>query len=40
MTRNGEQGSEHYPNGWFAKIHDPESNPIQLWQSEEPPTKG
>jgi len=21
-----------YPNGYFAKLHDPEGNPIQLWQ--------
>ena len=21
-----------YPNGRFAKLHDPEGNPIQLWQ--------
>jgi predicted enzyme related to lactoylglutathione lyase len=23
---------EIYPNGRFAEIHDPEGNPIQLWQ--------
>ncbi|MFI5120822.1 MAG: VOC family protein [Thermoanaerobaculia bacterium] len=23
---------EHYPNGRFARIHDPEGNPIELWQ--------
>lgn len=23
---------EEYPNGWFAKLCDPEGNPIQLWQ--------
>jgi glyoxylase I family protein len=23
-----------YPNGRFAKLNDPEGNPIQLWQPE------
>jgi glyoxylase I family protein len=23
---------EPYPNGRFARIHDPEGNPIELWQ--------
>ena len=23
---------EHYPNGRFANLHDPEGNPVQLWQ--------
>jgi predicted enzyme related to lactoylglutathione lyase len=23
---------EVYPNGRFARIHDPEGNPIELWQ--------
>lgn len=23
---------ESYPNGRFASLHDPEGNPIQLWQ--------
>jgi predicted enzyme related to lactoylglutathione lyase len=23
---------EEYPNGWFARLEDPEGNPIQLWQ--------
>ncbi len=23
---------ETYPNGRFASLHDPEGNPIQLWQ--------
>ncbi len=23
---------KEYPNGWFASLADPESNPIQLWQ--------
>jgi glyoxylase I family protein len=25
---------EHYPNGWFARLADPDGNPIQLWQAE------
>lgn len=24
--------SEKYPNGQFARLHDPEGNPIELWQ--------
>lgn len=27
-----------YPNGRFARIHDPEGNPIELWQPMEPST--
>lgn len=23
---------EQYPNGRFARLHDPEGNPIELWQ--------
>lgn len=23
---------EQYPNGRFARVHDPEGNPIELWQ--------
>jgi catechol 2,3-dioxygenase-like lactoylglutathione lyase family enzyme len=26
---------ETYPNGRFASLHDPEGNPIQLWQPED-----
>jgi glyoxylase I family protein len=26
---------EHYPNGSFARLHDPEGNPIELWQPKE-----
>jgi glyoxylase I family protein len=26
---------QHYPNGRFARLHDPEGNPIELWQPEE-----
>ena len=25
-----------YPNGRFARIHDPEGNPIELWQPKAP----
>lgn len=25
-----------YPNGRFARLHDPEGNPIQLWQAVKP----
>jgi glyoxylase I family protein len=25
---------EKYPNGRFARLHDPEGNPIELWQPE------
>jgi|ERR1700686_2031681 len=27
---------EPYPNGRFARLKDPEGNPIQLWQPQEP----
>lgn len=27
---------ETYPNGRFARLHDPEGNPIELWQPEDP----
>jgi len=27
-----------YPNGRFARIHDPEGNPIELWQPMNPAT--
>lgn len=23
---------EEYPNGWFARVYDPEGNPVELWQ--------
>ncbi|MNC87132.1 Glyoxalase-like domain protein [compost metagenome] len=23
---------EHYPHGRFARLHDPEGNPIELWE--------
>ena len=23
---------KEYPNGWFARLADPEGNPIELWQ--------
>jgi glyoxylase I family protein len=25
---------EHYPNDRFARLYDPEGNPIELWQPE------
>lgn len=25
-----------YPNGDFARLHDPEGNPIELWEPREP----
>jgi len=25
-----------YPNGRFARLHDPEGNPIELWQPAGP----
>lgn len=27
-----EVDSQTYPNGRFARLHDPEGNPIELWQ--------
>src|SRR5690349_9171224 len=27
---------QKYPNGRFASLHDPEGNPIQLWEPEPP----
>jgi glyoxylase I family protein len=27
-----ELDSTEYPNGRFARLHDPESNPIELWE--------
>jgi glyoxylase I family protein len=32
--------SQSYPNGRFARLHDPEGNPIELWQPKVPDTKG
>jgi predicted enzyme related to lactoylglutathione lyase len=35
LNANGitvEVDPETYPNGRFAKLHDPEGNPIQLWE--------
>jgi glyoxylase I family protein len=29
-----------YPYGRFARLHDPEGNPIELWQPKVPDTKG
>ena len=25
---------ENYPNGRFARLHDPEGNPIELWEAK------
>jgi glyoxylase I family protein len=27
-----EVDTEEYPNGRFAQLHDPEGNPVQLWE--------
>ncbi|GAB3257941.1 VOC family protein [Chitinimonas naiadis] len=27
---------EAYPNGRFARLHDPEGNPIELWEPADP----
>ena len=27
--------AETYPNGRFARLHDPEGNPIELWEPKE-----
>jgi predicted enzyme related to lactoylglutathione lyase len=32
--------AQPYPNGRFARLHDPEGNPIELWQPKVPDTKG
>jgi glyoxylase I family protein len=26
---------ENYPNGRFARLHDPEGNPVELWEPQE-----
>ena len=31
---------EMYPNGRFARLHDPEGNPIELWQPNNPGGRG
>ncbi|MGO9437104.1 MAG: VOC family protein [Terracidiphilus sp.] len=31
---------QSYPNGRFARLHDPEGNPIELWQPEVADSKG
>lgn len=31
---------EHYPNGWFASLKDPEGNSIQLWEEDDIPPAG
>jgi glyoxylase I family protein len=25
---------EAYPNGRFARLHDPEGNPVELWEPQ------
>jgi catechol 2,3-dioxygenase-like lactoylglutathione lyase family enzyme len=27
---------EEYPNGRFARLHDPEGNPVELWEPRDP----
>jgi len=27
---------QDYPNGNFARLHDPDGNPIELWQAKKP----
>ena len=29
-------GPQDYPNGRFAGLHDPEGNPIELWEPRGP----
>jgi glyoxylase I family protein len=29
--------AQKYPNGRFARLHDPEGNPIELWEPASPP---
>ena len=31
---------QSYPNGRFARLHDPEGNPIELWQPAAPAVRG
>jgi glyoxylase I family protein len=31
---------QHYPNGRFARLHDPEGNPIELWEPARPAALG
>jgi glyoxylase I family protein len=31
---------EQYPNGRFATVHDPEGNPIELWEPSDGPPEG
>lgn len=30
-----EVSAENYPNGRFARLYDPEGNPVELWQPED-----
>lgn len=43
LTRAGiavDVDAETYPNGRFAQLHDPEGNPIQLWEPMLPDSSG
>ena len=31
---------ESYPNGRFARLHDPEGNPVELWQPQARDARG
>jgi predicted enzyme related to lactoylglutathione lyase len=31
---------QSYPNGRFARLHDPEGNPIELWEPKDAGSKG
>lgn len=31
---------EEYPNGRFARLYDPEGNPIELWEPKNPRSTG
>lgn len=30
------EAPESHPNGHFARLHDPEGNPIELWEPKDP----
>jgi glyoxylase I family protein len=32
-----EVDDEVYPNGRFARVHDPEGNPVELWEPDDAP---
>jgi catechol 2,3-dioxygenase-like lactoylglutathione lyase family enzyme len=31
------ENPQSYPNGEFARLHDPDGNPIELWEPKQPP---